>query len=104
MSEPQPDQLAIPLVYVGAETVPVLYANNFLLQWNEDDFFLVVGQLNPPMLLGDPDEQRKQAHEVENVPINVLGRFGMTRRTLEQLHDLIGRQLKTQSEGKAMKE
>ncbi len=75
----------IPIVYLGAEDVPILYANNFVIQSHQGDFILTVGQLSPPILLGSEEDRRQQVEQVSYVPVKVVARLSFTRARIEEL-------------------
>lgn len=62
----------IPVSWVGAEELPILYANQFVGQVHEDTFFLTIGQLVPPALIGTPEEQAEQLEEIAYLPVKPL--------------------------------
>lgn len=80
---------AIPIAYVGFDDQPIQLANSFLVQVNQDEVILSVGQLAPPILLGTPDEVREQAEGVAFVPNKIVARFGMTVTRARELADLL---------------
>ena len=77
--------ITLPVVYVGAEDEPILFANQFVIQHEKNEFVLTVGQLQPPILLGSPEERKEQAKKLTYVPIKVVARFGLTRQRLAEL-------------------
>ena len=79
------EPVAIPIVYLGVEDAPLLYANQFVIQYQQNEFILTVGQLAPPILLGTEEERRQQARELTYVPVKVVARFALTRTRLEEL-------------------
>ena len=79
------DAIALPIVYIGAEDEPILFANNFVIQHQENEFILTVGQLQMPILLGTPEERKEQAKKLTHVAIRVVARFGLTRQRLVAL-------------------
>lgn len=81
--------VSVPLVYVGAEDVPILYANQFVSQFQADEFILTVGQVAPPILLGDESEQREQAERLSYVPVKVVARLAFTRQRLDEMLTLL---------------
>jgi hypothetical protein len=81
--------ISVPLVYVGGEEVPILYANQFVSQFQGDEFILTVGQVSPPILLGEVDEQREQAERLSYIPVKVVTRLALTRQRLEELLALL---------------
>jgi flagellar motor switch/type III secretory pathway protein FliN len=81
----EPEFMPLPLVYVGIDDVPILYANQFIVQHQQDEFIISVGQVSPPVLLGDEAEQREQAARLSYVPVRVVARLGLTRQRLAEL-------------------
>jgi hypothetical protein len=84
----------IPLVYVGAEDVPILFVNQFVIQHHEDDFVLMLGQITPPVLLGTDEERRAQAEKVAYVPVNVVARVAFSRGRLVELIEVLQEHLR----------
>lgn len=84
MSEEQ-NQVALPIVYVGAEDVPILFANQFVIQHSQQEFFLTVGPLQPPILLGKPEEVQEQVKRLGYVPVKVVARLALTEQRLREL-------------------
>ena len=68
-----------------ADDHSVVFANQFLIQHQPDEFVLTVGQLVTPPLLGTDEEKREQLARVSYVPIRAIGRYGLTRRRIEEL-------------------
>ena len=93
----------LPLVYVGIEDVPVLFANQFLVQHEQNEFLLTVGQLQPPPLLGSPEEKMEQLKTMTYVPVKVVARFGMTRQRLAQLVEVLQTNLQNYDEKEGRK-
>lgn len=81
----EPEGISLPIVYTSMDDVPMLFANQFAIQFEQDEFILTIGQLQPPILIGTPEEKMEQAKRLTHVPIRVLIRVGMTRTRLEQL-------------------
>lgn len=81
--------VSVPIVYVGAEDVPILYVNQFVSQFQADEFILTVGQVSPPILLGDEAEQREQAERVSYVAVKVVARLAFTRQRLKEIIALL---------------
>jgi hypothetical protein len=100
MAEEEAEELTIPLSFVGAEDVPVLYANQFVVQFMQDGFILTVGQLTPPILLGTGEEKREKAKQLSLVPVKVVARLAIDRRRVEELVNLLRTQLERFDEEK----
>jgi hypothetical protein len=82
--------VAVPILWVGAEDVPVIAANHFLLQVHEGEIFLSAGTLTPPVVLGnDPEDLRRQIDAVSFVPVKTVARFSLNRRRLGELITLL---------------
>ena len=73
---------------MGAEDAPLLYANQFVLQRNGSEFFLLIGQVTPPVVIGTPEEQEAQLDQVSFVPVKVVARVALNRERLGQLVSL----------------
>lgn len=98
MAELRPP-IQIPVAFIGAEDIPVLYANQFVVTHNGQEFILVVGQITPPLLLGTPEQQAEQAKLLSFVPIKTVARFAMTRERMEQLIKVLQEHLKQADAG-----
>ena len=97
---------AIPLAWIGAEDLPVLFVNQFVGQVEAEQgvFFLTVGQALPPALIGTPEERVEQLEQVSYVPVKPVARLALTRERLEYLiavlqtnldqHDQISQQMR----------
>ena len=93
--------IAIPVLFVGVEDVPILLANQFVIQHEQQEFILLVGQVAPPLIMpGSPEEQLEQARNIAYIPIKVVGRFGMTRERMVELISILQDNLKRFDERK----
>jgi len=87
--------IALPIAYVGLEELTIAHANHFVLQISPpDQFILVIGQVAPPLILGDEDESRQQLEQIAYIPAKPLARVALTQARVEELRDLCERQLK----------
>ena len=84
-----PNKLSFALAFDNEKRVPTLASNHFVVQITEDGAFLTIGQVDPPLLLGTPEEQLEQAQGVPYLPIKVLGRFNLTREKASELAEII---------------
>jgi hypothetical protein len=84
MAEERPDR-DIPLVWVGLDELPVLFANQFLIQHWQDAFVVSVGQLVPPPVTGTPEEQAEEIDQISYVPVKPVARLGFTRERVREL-------------------
>jgi len=84
-----PEPIQLPLVWVATEDQVIQLGNQFLMQFDQETFFLSVGQVSPPAFLGTVEERYEQAKALAFVPVKTLGRYSMTRGNVEQLIDLL---------------
>lgn len=84
--EETPPNIDIPLAWIGAEELPIHLVNQFVCQFNQDEFILTVGQMAPPALIAPtPEERLEQAEQISYVPIKPLARLVFTRQRLVEL-------------------
>jgi len=75
----------IPLAWIGAEELPVLFVNQFVGQFHENEFFLTIGQALPPALIGTPEERADQLEQIAYVPVKPVARLALTKRGCQEL-------------------
>lgn len=80
-------EFEIPLTWIGAEDLPVLFVNKFVGQVEPEEhaFYLTLGQALPPALIGTPDERLEQLERIAYVPIKPIARLAFTKSKLEEL-------------------
>jgi hypothetical protein len=82
--------LVVPTVWVGAEDLPVHFANQFVAVVQPNEIFLTVGSLVPPAILGSTVEERKAAAEkITYVPVKPIVRLGFTPARLQELIEVL---------------
>lgn len=84
-----PESIQLPLVWVAPDELVVQLGNQFLVQFDTEAFYLSVGQVAPPAFIGTPEERLEQARALQFVPVRTLGRYSLSRRSVEQLKDLL---------------
>jgi hypothetical protein len=78
--------IQVPVAWVGAEEAPTHTVNQFVCQFSgPEEFILTLGHLEPPTLLGSPEERLEQARQLSYVPVRVVSRVGLTRSRVEEL-------------------
>jgi hypothetical protein len=87
------EHVDITVGFIGAEDVPILYGNQFVVQFLQDEFIITIGQMAPPILLGSPEQQMEQAKKVSFVPIRVVARLAFNRTRFEELTQLMQQQM-----------
>jgi hypothetical protein len=81
----QPEEIRIPLVWDGLDEIPVIFANQFLIQHLPGEFVLTLCTFVNPPLLGSPEEQEEQAKKLTEIAVKVHGRYALTRRRMVEL-------------------
>lgn len=84
---------SLPVRYVGADDVIVTHATHFVLQFDGSDFLLTMGQVEPPIVIGEEDEIKAQLGQIEYAPAKVLARVVLSVQRVRDLRDLMNRQL-----------
>lgn len=73
----------IPLAWIGAEELPVHLINQFVCQFNQDEFILTLGQTVPPAIIGATQQERaEQLEGIAYVPVKPIARLAFTRSRL----------------------
>ena len=75
----------MPLVWENLDGLPVLLANQFIVQHFQDEFIITVGQAVPPAILGDEDARAAQLQSIDKVSVKTLARLTLTRARLTEL-------------------
>lgn len=94
----------LPIVYTSGDDAPILFANQFTIQFHQDEFILTIAQIQPPILLGSAEERRALAARLTHVPIRTLVRVGMTRTRLAELAEILAGHLQRYDEQKETEE
>lgn len=84
MAAEPPDPKNVPLTWVGYDELPILFANQILIQHQPGEFILSFGQATAPPIVGTPEEQVAQAEQIEFVPVRPLIRLGLTPARLRE--------------------
>jgi hypothetical protein len=78
--------LEVPASWIGAEDLPVHFANAFVGVVGPNAIFLNVGSLVPPTISGETQEQREaQARAITYVPVKPIARLALTPKGLDEL-------------------
>jgi hypothetical protein len=85
------DSIQIGVIWPDIEEQPVLAANQFVTQLSPgpdgrpEELVLIVGNVTPPLVLGQPDEVHAMLSAVGAVSAKAHGRFSLTRGRLDEL-------------------
>lgn len=86
------EPLTLKVAYVDTDD-PMIFANQFVVQIEQDELILTFGQLVPPMIVGPRETWAEQARTIPFVPVRVRGRYGMSMQRARDLHRLLGEQI-----------
>lgn len=91
VSAPTPEESrAVPIVWVGADELPVIAVNQFVVQVDKGEIFLLAGTLTPPIILGkSPDDMRRQVESLDFVTVRPAARFAIARHRLTELINVL---------------
>lgn len=67
----------------------MFFANQYVCQFSQDEFILTLGQMAPPMLLGDEESRIAQLQHIDNVPVKPLTRIVLTYSRLVELINVL---------------
>lgn len=84
---------AVPIKWVGIEDTPVVFANQFVMQYLEEEFILTFGQLVPPVILGSDEDREAALATLSFVPTKTVGQFAFTAQRMKELVKLLQGQL-----------
>lgn len=73
LPQPVPIQVNLPIVFLDAEERVYERANAFVLSATQDGIHITVGQIQPPVLLGTPEQQQAQAAQLSYVGVKWTG-------------------------------
>lgn len=92
MAEHEPDEIAVPIVWVGVEDTPILFCNQFISQFDNDlqTFLLTFGQMSPPALAGTPEQVREQAEQISFVPVKAVARLSVSPSKMAEIQAALG--------------
>jgi hypothetical protein len=95
MAAQDDEQLDIPLAWIGVEELPMLGVNQMIAQHiGREEFILIFGQVAPPVILGQTEEQRReQLRMVTFAAVKPVARVSMTRARVVELIRILHSQL-----------
>jgi hypothetical protein len=90
VSEGQGEPVPIPLVWVGLDEEPVVLANQFIGQIQQDEIIISMGVMVQPPVIGDTEqERREQVMRITHVPVQPVVRLTLTPRRIEELMTML---------------
>src|SRR5438105_8621530 len=60
------------------------YATNMLIQHGENEFFISFFEFRPPVIMGTPEEQKKQADQLPSVRAECVARITVAEKRLPE--------------------
>jgi len=98
MAVPEPRRgegyVQVPVVWVGAEELPVYFVNQFVGVIGPGEVFLNLGAIVPPAILGETDEEKKaQAESIRFVEVKPVARIALTPERLREFVTVLNQTL-----------
>jgi hypothetical protein len=94
MADETPSTKQVPVVWVDQTDGRAQWVNQILSTFQPDEFVVTLGQLVPPPITGDTEEERRDAlSNISFVPINTVARVVMTRQRIVEFIDVLQRNL-----------
>lgn len=86
MADSEDDIVQVPIAWVGLDDQPVLMANQFIGQVEQDEIVVSIGaHVSPPILGNTVEDRLEQLQRVAFIPVRPIVRVSMTRRKVEEL-------------------
>lgn len=80
-----PPAREIPGAWIGAEDLPIHYANAFVTVVGPQAIFVNIGSAQPPSISGETEEERaRQVAAVTYVPVRPVARIAVTAELLDE--------------------
>ena len=68
MTQQSPAGKEVPIVVTGLDDEPILFSNQFYIQHHQTEFIITFCQIQPPLLIGTPEQIRQQSEHISSVP------------------------------------
>lgn len=80
-----PESYEIPTTWTDLDETEIVFSNQFLSQFIQQEFIVSFGQVAPPPIFGTPQQQEQLMKRVQFVPIKTVARLAFTRARLQEL-------------------
>lgn len=77
-------QMLVPVDYDINEDTPRGYATNLVVQHTEHEFIVSFFNIEPPLVLGTPEEKQEQLAAIENVHAKCIARITINAGRMEE--------------------
>ena len=94
ISVTDPTQTTHRLHWIAFDQTPIMFANQFMVQYEPDEFIVTMGQATGPPVAGTPEQMRNRVVESTEVPILTLARLGLTRVRANELIGMLQEAIK----------
>ena len=85
MTQQSPAGKEVPIVVTGLDDEPILFSNQFYIQHHQTEFIITFCQIQPPLLIGTPEQIRQQTEHISSVPARAVARIGLTHTRMTEL-------------------
>lgn len=91
----EPEYIQVRVAWIGVDETPIQFVNQVLAQFSENEFIVTLGQIAPPVMLGDEQERREQAESLEYIPVTPVARLALTPAGMRDLVQVLSSNLET---------
>ncbi len=79
----------IPVAWVGVEELPLLFADQFVVQTHEDTFILTIGQAVVPAFIGTREQRAQQLAQTAYVQVKPIARLAINPAKFDRLIEVL---------------
>lgn len=87
---PEPNFFSVQTAWIGLEEMPVVSANQFVIQASSEESVISIGYASAPVLVGTPEEVKAQAKGIDYIAVKPLFRFAVTPSNFKSMMGLLG--------------
>ena len=73
--QPEATEISLPVNWHFPEGIQSRYANNILVQTGQFEFIISFFEMQPPLLLGSPDENKKRLETLGEIQAECVGKI-----------------------------
>lgn len=85
MAANPPKNKQVSVTWVGAEEIPLQFANAFLGMVQPGEIYLNIGSVVPPVIQGTPEERKAQVNAIDYVLAKPIARLAFTPARLDEM-------------------
>lgn len=87
------EQIAVPLVYDVPPDMPAGFVTNMVVQHTPQEFIVSFFEVQPPILLGTPEENRVALSQMKSMTARCIGRYVISPDRMREFVEVLKRNL-----------